>query len=309
VAQSFTDFEVIAINDGATDNSGEILHEYARRDPRVKVTEVPNGGISRARNLGLELSSGELILFVDSDDRLEPTTLAQCVQAMDNAEIGAVLFGGTTFVDGVTETDSGQFQYQRPPESHGVAMSGPQFFDISIQQGRYIVCPWSAMFRRSTIGDLRFKVGIHHEDDLFMTKFLLQQPPVSVVGLCEALYQRRVRPNSVMTAKSKRYYIERSNSYLCIVEELGAVPRTPGSRLYKFRQIRFKNACFLLNIAYDGKMPVREKARLLRFVVRNPVVLGDPRCVVGIVCPEITRMVWRLKQGRSGALRAGNSMG
>ena len=68
INQSFKDFELILINDGSTDNSGEICDHYAQKDSRVKVIHKDNGGVSSARNIGLDQAKGEWITFVDSDD-------------------------------------------------------------------------------------------------------------------------------------------------------------------------------------------------------------------------------------------------
>ncbi|MGO2891442.1 glycosyltransferase family 2 protein [Enterococcus devriesei] len=68
LSQSFEDFELVLVNDGSTDSSGEICDEYARRDERIKVVHKNNGGVSSARNTGLITASGRFIGFVDSDD-------------------------------------------------------------------------------------------------------------------------------------------------------------------------------------------------------------------------------------------------
>lgn len=71
LSQTFTDFELILIDDGSPDNSGKICDEYAEKDSRVRVFHKPNGGVSSARNLGLDKASGEWITFIDSDDYIE----------------------------------------------------------------------------------------------------------------------------------------------------------------------------------------------------------------------------------------------
>ena len=70
LAQTYQNIEVLLIDDGSPDNSGEICDEYAERDSRVRVFHKPNGGVSSARNLGLKEAKGQYIGFVDADDRL-----------------------------------------------------------------------------------------------------------------------------------------------------------------------------------------------------------------------------------------------
>ena len=68
LVQSYSDFEVLLIDDGSTDRSGEICDEYAQKDARIRVFHKENGGVSSARNVGLDNATGEWIAFVDSDD-------------------------------------------------------------------------------------------------------------------------------------------------------------------------------------------------------------------------------------------------
>jgi len=75
LAQTLSDIELILVDDGSPDGSGAICDEYAQKDSRVKVIHKPNGGVSSARNAGIDVASGEWICFVDSDDIIEPTYL------------------------------------------------------------------------------------------------------------------------------------------------------------------------------------------------------------------------------------------
>jgi len=76
--QTYSDFELLLIDDGSPDQSGAICDEYAARDQRIRVFHKENGGVSSARNLGIDNAKGEWITFVDSDDRLEVNTLMSC---------------------------------------------------------------------------------------------------------------------------------------------------------------------------------------------------------------------------------------
>lgn len=75
LAQTFTDFELLLIDDGSKDKSGEICDEYAAKDSRIRVFHKQNGGVSTARNLGIDKAQGEWIYFVDSDDIVLPSAL------------------------------------------------------------------------------------------------------------------------------------------------------------------------------------------------------------------------------------------
>lgn len=87
--QKFQDLEVIAVNDGSKDRSLEILRQFAEQDSRLRIIDIPNGGVSRARNLGLEHAQGDWIQFLDADDRMDDRYLTQAVPVaeMQRADI------------------------------------------------------------------------------------------------------------------------------------------------------------------------------------------------------------------------------
>ena len=76
--QTYSNIEVILINDGSKDNSLEICKEYAAVDNRIKVFDIPNGGVSNARNMGIENATGDYLMFVDADDWLSEDAIEKC---------------------------------------------------------------------------------------------------------------------------------------------------------------------------------------------------------------------------------------
>ena len=95
-AQTFTDWECLLIDDGSPDNSGAICDEYAVKDTRFKVFHKPNGGVSSARNLGLDMASGEWVTFIDSDDFISPTFLEGLYAPIAKGERLDLVHGGCT---------------------------------------------------------------------------------------------------------------------------------------------------------------------------------------------------------------------
>ncbi|MCT0015469.1 glycosyltransferase family 2 protein, partial [Lactococcus lactis subsp. lactis] len=90
INQSFEDFELLLIDDGSKDNSGQICDHYKKQDERVRVWHIPNGGQSAARNLGIDNVQGDFIAFIDSDDFVELDYLEQLYQPMLEDEVDVV---------------------------------------------------------------------------------------------------------------------------------------------------------------------------------------------------------------------------
>ena len=99
-SQSFSNFEVICIDDGSTDASPSILDEYARLDARFRVSHQPNGGVSRARNFGLSVAKGDWICFVDGDDLLSAMWLEVSNRLIEMSGADCIRMGLTAFEDG-----------------------------------------------------------------------------------------------------------------------------------------------------------------------------------------------------------------
>lgn len=90
--QELQDFELVLIDDGSPDNSGKICDEYAEKDNRIKVIHQANGGVSKARNVGLDAASGEYISFIDPDDWIDKGMYAECISFMTDNNLDIVCF-------------------------------------------------------------------------------------------------------------------------------------------------------------------------------------------------------------------------
>jgi glycosyltransferase involved in cell wall biosynthesis len=126
-AQSFRDYEVLVVDDGSTDGTAQIALDVANRDNRFKVVSKENGGVSSARNLGLEEAVGEFVWFIDGDDYIHPESLAWLNRLFEESPAADyVTFG----YDWTKKRHDGQF-----PSLESLCHSQPQYFDCSTQEG------------------------------------------------------------------------------------------------------------------------------------------------------------------------------
>lgn len=183
--QQFSDFEVILVDDGSKDGSFQICEEYARKDSRVTVIHKENGGVSSARNRGLEIAKGKWVTFVDSDDYLGNVFLP-------NEEVGAdIVFG--SYLNVIDAREVGGFSSK--------VMREASLGDVVARYGNDTILrgPCAKWFRRDLIGNIRFpedmKVG---EDTCFVWQYLSRCQTCGV--LPQSTYYVRL---SAMTSEQK----------------------------------------------------------------------------------------------------------
>lgn len=197
--QTYRNIEIICIDDGSTDGSGEICDNYAKKDLRIKVIHQGNQGVSKARNVGLQICNGEYIGFVDSDDWLEPQMYERLVQALNcKKTIGVAMCG--YFMN--YESEEKKIINRRPVPQKIIPMSQMLYYIYRRDEYRgvasYLV---TKLFRREVLGldnhPIRFseelKVG---EDVLFAAECYLRIQ--EAVYIDESLYHYRQRNNSAM---------------------------------------------------------------------------------------------------------------
>ena len=199
LVQDYGDYEVICVNDGSTDHSREILAEWEARLPQMKVIDRENGGLSAARNTGLKATKGDYVLFVDSDDWVEPNFL-ECL----NSSL-------ITHHSSLTPLDMICFSCQRTDNEatdslHREQNSGWDYYNRHALEARVVpfVCVWQRCYRREFLMDnnLWFREGILHEDNEFTPRACLKAKSIKIIP--DVLYNYRVRPNSIMTSRGIR---------------------------------------------------------------------------------------------------------
>lgn len=186
LAQTFSDFELLLVDDGSPDRSGAICDEYAAQDVRVRVIHQSNQGVSAARNAGIDwaftYSNCEWLTFVDSDDWIHPDMLQQMYE-----------------ISNATNTEICVCQFY---QTHGeeVLAEGGEFFSLSAEDfysngGVISVVPWGKLYRKELFCDVRYPLGKIHEDEF--TTYRLIFKVENIVVLPTAYYAYYINPHGI----------------------------------------------------------------------------------------------------------------
>ncbi|MDY2860671.1 MAG: glycosyltransferase family 2 protein [Candidatus Cryptobacteroides sp.] len=192
LAQTYSDFELILVDDGSPDNCGRICDDYAKRDNRIKVVHKVNGGISSARNAGLEVTKGEWIMHVDGDDWIEPDMIESLIQAAQVT--GADLVFGDFMKYGPF---AGYFKLPTWSIDKRESMSNYIAYMMTTI--------WGSIAKRSLYADhsLKSPEGISYCEDFHLIVRLCHFAK-KVVNVHRPFYHYRYRPTSIMSNLNKK---------------------------------------------------------------------------------------------------------
>lgn len=200
--QSFTDWEMLLVDDGSRDAGGEICDSYAARDERIRVFHQQNAGLSAARNTGLDHARGEYLVMVDSDDVLAHRDFLRILyDAIRSNDAQISCCGLLAFHDGDPIPDP----WGRP--SPIAVFSGEEACRWKdLPAGYFFGSAHCKMYHRDLFRDLRYPVGQYAEDNAVAHRLMLPCRRVVVTGM--RMYGYRVRPGSIMTSASRQKMIQ-----------------------------------------------------------------------------------------------------
>ncbi len=254
--QSFPSYEVILVDDGSTDSSPLICDRYSATDSRFRTVHKENGGVSSARNAGINLAKGEYLMFVDSDDALLPDALERMMEGVVNEDI--VVGGYTVFIGGVP----GKEVLPKKTRSYkGEDMNC--FFEDNIRKNcEMLDAPWSKMFRRKTVGELRFCEDLSYaEDKLFVFSFMAV---CKSAHTCDVpVYAYHIRPGSLGSDIASDRHLMQLRRFLPLYAEVlsSLSERFPTSEK--------------LNLLYHKDLVCRYSCRILNIFLKRRTVLLD----------------------------------
>ena len=190
--QTYSDLEIICIDDGSTDNSVALLEDYCRRDTRIRVLLQENAGASAARNRGIDAASGEYITFVDSDDAISMDMYQTLISILENDEVDIAHCGYRRHnKDGSTKDVSGTGEYliQDPLDAAYCLIAGK----------KYVGSLWNKLYRRKLFDGIRLDPDLRINEDVLANVQLFLRARKSVF-LDKPFYQYYDRSGSTTSA-------------------------------------------------------------------------------------------------------------
>ena len=256
VAQTHRNLEIILVDDESPDNCGAICDSWVKKDSRIRVIHKENGGISDARNAGIEAATGDYIAFVDSDDWILPDMYEKLLAALlrENADICScnilscypahqIAWGSKAYTVGNSE----------------------KILSMLYQDTMYPVSIWNKLYRRSLWNDIRFPKGKICEDAF--TTYLLADKAETIVLIPEVLYCYRIRENSIMTSAFSPKRMDEEEAWRCNYQFM----QQYYPRLYKaaFGFYLQKVNCLIRTIPKDRRQEFAAEYNLLHGILKQ----------------------------------------
>ena len=218
--QTYSNIEIILIDDGSTDRSGEICDEYSRKDSRVKVMHIKNSGQSVARNKGLDVSQGEYVLFVDSDDYLcDGEIIEKFINILNSSKCDFIYTSYCRFNDGNEDEITEILPINLTNKDIENKLGKDILADLIIQNS-FHHAPYLKVCRRDFIlkNNLYFRESYYHEDAEWSFKVFYYAKKVVIYN--EPWYMRRMRENSTITSRDEKSICKKLCDRLIIANEL-----------------------------------------------------------------------------------------
>ena len=258
--QTLKDIEIIAVNDGSTDHSEDIIRKYQEQDSRIISFSQENQGQSVARNLALQHANGKYIYMMDSDDILDnPDALHICYEYAEKNMADFIFFDGESF----SEKGSDRLYSWNTKRTHLVeenkAYNGEYLLNLMLDTSKHNCVVWLLFINSSFLQriGLRFHPGIIHEDELFTTILTLRSNAIYCLKQ-QSFVKHRIRSASTMGLKYTRRNMD---CYLTVIDELFKFQDSPIIRKFA--------AYTLSKVFYTGHViPFKDKFGIFWRAVR-----------------------------------------
>lgn len=199
LGQSYSDMEVILVDDGSPDHCGDICDAYSRKDQRIRVIHKKNGGLSDARNAGVDAATGDFVIFLDGDDLwADPQALTKLIERWKQTNADVVNYSYVRWFE-----DTGKkIPYFLNVKPMPMMQSKVDQLAYLTAHGLYIASACNKLIRRSVLDGLRFQKGVYSEDIEWCAQ--LMQRAGSMDFICENFYLYRQHSASIRHTINKK---------------------------------------------------------------------------------------------------------
>lgn len=257
LGQTYTNLEIILVDDGSPDNCGKICDEYAKKDKRIKVIHKKNGGLSDARNVAIDVAKGEYITFVDSDDYVTSDYVETLYRLVEKHQCKAGVAWLRTFQEGC-DADTNQPSYQEK------VFERIEGIEKMFYQELFDTAAWCKIYHRSLFETgIRYPFGLLYED--LPTTYLLFLQADKIAFCNRVIYNYLLRANSI---EGQPFKVNKLDSALKILDmiqsyanELNPIEQAVRCRLLSF--------CLHILLEMPEKYPDKRKQVLIDYVKRN----------------------------------------
>ena len=189
VEQTYTNLEIILVDDGSPDRCGDMCEDWAKKDNRIQVLHKENGGLSDARNAGLAVATGKLVSFIDSDDWISSDFIQTLYQAMERS--------GAQIAECAIELvdEQGNVLRKRGPEKEETLEKIEALRRLILEEGVYQTV-WNKLYRREVIEGILFEKGKYNEDDFWTYQIFDRVEKLALVN--KPMYYYLQRGGSIM---------------------------------------------------------------------------------------------------------------
>ena len=263
--QSLRSLEIIVVNDGSTDGSLRVIESLAAQEARINVYSQKNAGQSAARNYAIEKASGRYLYFMDSDDVIEPETLAVCFAACEEQALDFVFFDAD-----ILNKDAGMaasLKYNRSGcINEGEVLPGNIMLQKQVAATSYTPSPCLNFVRTGFIQqfNIRFYPGIIHEDQLFSALLYLHAGRVMYIQ--QTFFKRRLREASTMT---QRFSWRNMTGYITVANELLRFKKQTATNEQKIIIDMLLKQMLDAAVWNANVLPVKQRFSLLRLCLQE----------------------------------------
>ena len=255
--QTYSDLELILVDDGSTDDSGQLCDQFGSADARIRVIHKENGGVSSARNAGIDAAQGEFILFCDSDDYTEP---AWCSKLVSAAQSSTNAFPICNYFRNTSSKET--INYKQQCDALDAKIASKDFFKL--YQLELIGTPWNKIYRRNILSEkhIRFRPDLSLGEDLVFNldymKFLVD----GFTYINEPLYHYSLGNEQSLSAK---YYPDLQGIYHAIFSELKAALNAIPGAFSRWEQDYYRSFFFafdrVFRNTFSAKNPLTRKEK------------------------------------------------